>query len=131
MKFLCQLIQKLQPEHTHTHTQTDRHDENITSTAYAGGNKSIIPDFLAERVNFSEWKWQKLRKLNWRKEHGLLTRQLLHLQLPILSISSSFTRFYTTLCFYTYSPNFQVINFSFQSKDIFNLCKKIPKCFST
>ena len=27
--------------HTHTYTdrQTDRHDENITSTAYAGGNK--------------------------------------------------------------------------------------------
>ena len=24
--------------HTHTHRQTHRHDENITSTAYAGGN---------------------------------------------------------------------------------------------
>ena len=25
--------------HTQTHKQTHRHDENITSTAYAGGNK--------------------------------------------------------------------------------------------
>ena len=24
--------------HTHTHKQTQRHDENITSTAYVGGN---------------------------------------------------------------------------------------------
>ena len=34
--------------HTHTHRQTDRHththDENITSTAYAGGNdQGTIP----------------------------------------------------------------------------------------
>ena len=27
-----------QPD-THTHTHTQRHDETITSTAYAGGNK--------------------------------------------------------------------------------------------
>ena len=41
MKFLCQLLQKLQPKQTHTqtHRQTHRHDENITSTAYAGGNE--------------------------------------------------------------------------------------------
>ena len=51
-----QLIQKLWPKetHRHKHTQTDRHththtdDENITSTAYAGGNyhrHSFIPLF--------------------------------------------------------------------------------------
>ena len=47
MKFLCQLIQKFKkPEqtdkHTHRHTDTHRHDENITSTAYAGGKKQIL-----------------------------------------------------------------------------------------
>ena len=45
MKFLCQLFQKLEPEQTdrqtdrQTHTHT--HDENITSTAYAGGNNIL------------------------------------------------------------------------------------------
>ena len=35
MKFLCQLVQRLVM--AQTDRQTDRHDENITSTAYAGG----------------------------------------------------------------------------------------------
>ena len=30
---------------THTHTHTHRHDENITSTAYAGGNNTDIGQF--------------------------------------------------------------------------------------
>ena len=30
---------------THTHTHTHTHDENITSTAYAGGNKKTMFKF--------------------------------------------------------------------------------------
>ena len=37
MKSLFQLAQKLYPKQTHTQTHT--HDENITSTGYAGGNE--------------------------------------------------------------------------------------------
>ena len=39
--------------HTHTHRQTHRHDENITSTAYAGGNNYLIITINAFQLNFS------------------------------------------------------------------------------
>ena len=45
MKFLCQLVQKLQLKQINTQTQinrqTERLYENITSTAYAGGKKIL------------------------------------------------------------------------------------------
>ena len=42
MKFLCQLIQKLQPEQMDRQTHTHTHDENIiTSAACAGGNNLL------------------------------------------------------------------------------------------
>ena len=40
MKFLCQGVQKLEPEHTDR--QTDRHDQKQYLPAYSGSNKNAF-----------------------------------------------------------------------------------------
>ena len=56
--------------HIHTHTQTNRqtcrHDKNITSTAYAGGNEQKRSQRNHTHLfdgNYVEWRYK--RKKNW------------------------------------------------------------------
>ena len=92
MKFLCQLVQKLQPEQTH------RHDENITPTAYAGGKHAeYSPSGFAPvddkkckfKVNFRHNVWNNV--YNYCRffcgQNGIV---ILHAKFETLALSNVF-----------------------------------------